>query len=252
MKNRLYAKPFLTAGVLLAAGVLMIAAGFARSDDTNMNNYALAAFGVLFVIAGGVTFTMYGALEKRYGRLLRGKPLLHYFLRGDKQQKQIDKNIAELRARNKALLFVMLFFCGLFAVILPLFVEEKLVMAAICLGLGAFLALSSLVITRYRVRKLRDGGEEVILGRGGAYVAGTFHAWDMPDTGITDLSWSPPAAADGMGQLSVTYAAESGPAPLTETIVLLVPPELERDIANVIRELTPGQPQERAPRRRSS
>ena len=243
-RDRLHTKPFITAGVLMLAGIILVILGFSGSGDADMNQYALAAFGLMLFIAGAVTFVMYGALEKRYGRLLREKPLLRYTLHGDMQKAQAEKNINELKAKNKALLTIMLFFCGLFAVILPFFVEEKLVMILICLGLGVFLSLAAWVITAYRVRKMRAGGEEVILGRGGAYVAGAFHAWDMPETFISDLSWQPPEVQGEMGRLKIEYTALSIPAPLTESITLLVPPEMEADIPGALAALE----ERRAPR----
>lgn len=234
MKDRLIIKPFIVAATMLVAGLILIILGFARSGDANMNNYALAAFGLLLVIAGIVTFAMYAAVEKRYKRLLKEKPLLRYTLKVEAHQKQIQKNVDELKSKNKALLFVMLFFCVLFAVILPFFVEEKLVMIAICLGLGAFLSIAAWIITSYRVRKLQRGGEEVILGRGGAYLEGSFHAWDMPETGITNLDYEPSNMPGKMGKLKIEYTAQSIPAPLTETIVLLIPDEMADQMPGVI------------------
>ncbi len=236
-KQRLHTKPFITAGVFLLAGVILMALGFLRKGDPGMNNYALGAFGLLFLIVAAVTFAMYGTVEKRYRRLLREELLLRYTLPEGSHRTQTEKNIAELRMKNKALLAVMLFFCGLFAIILPFFVEEKLVMVAICLGLGGFLTLAAWIITSYRVRKMLRGGEEVILGRGGAYLEGSFHIWDMPETGITSLLYEPPASAGMPGQLKIGYTAQSIPAPLTETIVLLIPRELEDKIPGVLRAL---------------
>lgn len=237
MKDRLYIKPFIAAAMMLLAGLILIVLGFVRSGDANMNNYALAAFGLLLVIAGVIISVMYGALEKRYRRLLREGPLLRYTLKAEAHRAQIQKNIDELKSKNKALLFVMLFFCALFAIILPIFVEEKLIMIAICLGLGVFLAMAAWGITAYRARKLQRGGEEVILGRGGAYLEGSFHAWDMPETRITALRYVPPSKPGKMGKLAIEYTAQSIPAPLIETIVLLIPEELADRMPGVIQAL---------------
>ncbi len=233
----LHKKPFVTAGVFLLAGIVLVALGFFRSGDPSMNNYALGAFGLLFLIVAAVTFAIYGAMEKRYRNLLREEPLLRYILPEEGRRTQSDKNVAELRMKNKALLTVMLFFCGLFAVVLPFFVEEKLLMIGICLGIGAFLALAAWTITSYRVRKLRRGGKEVILGRGGAYLEGAFHAWDMPGTGITDLAYEPPSWKGKPGELRIEYTAQALPAPLTEIITLLIPRELEDKIPMVLQAL---------------
>ena len=96
MKDRLIIKPFIVAATMLVAGLILIVLGFARSGNANMNNYALATFGLLLVIAGAITSVMYGALERRYRRLLRERPLLHYTLKAEAHQAQIKKNIDEL------------------------------------------------------------------------------------------------------------------------------------------------------------
>ena len=236
-KERLHTKPFLMAGLFLLAGIILISLGFIPGSSSNMNNYAFAAFGLLFLIVAAVTFAMYNSLEKRYHKLLQEEPLLRYTLKAEAHQTQIQKNVNELKSKNKALLFVMLFFCSLFAIILPFFVEEKLLMVTICLGLGAFLSLAAWVVTSNRVRKLQRGGEEVILGRGGAFLEGSFHAWDMPETGITDLLFEPSTSPGMMGKLKMEYTAQSSPAPLTETIVLLIPHELEDRIPGVLQVL---------------
>jgi hypothetical protein len=235
-KHRLHRKPFITAGVFLLSGIVLTALGFIRGAEGDMNNYALAAFGILFLIVSAVTFVMYGALEKKYQSLLRGEPLLRYTLKAEHHQAQMKKNIAELKAKNKALITVMLFFCVLFAIVLPFFVEEELLMIGICLGIGAFLFITERLITATRVWKLQRGGEEVVLGRGGAYLEGSFHAWDLPGSGISDLSYMPPAREGGTGELTITYSAAAGPAPQTETLTLLIP-ELTDEIPRVLQAL---------------
>lgn len=236
-KQRLHTIPFITAGVFLLAGIALMMIGLMMADGQDMNGYAIGAFGLLFVITSAVTFAMYSNLEKRYRDLLREEPLLRYTLNAEAQQAQIKKNMAELKAKNKALLMVMLFFCALSAIILPFFVEEKIIMIFICLGLGAFLAMAAWVITAYRLSKLQRGGKEVILGRGGVYLDGSFHAWNMPGTDITGLHYISPASTDVMGQLKIEYTAQSIPAPLKETIILLIPNELEGKIPGVLQAL---------------
>ncbi|NLO13031.1 MAG: hypothetical protein GX124_02785 [Clostridiales bacterium] len=239
-KEHLYIKPFITAGAFLLAGIILLAGGFIQSGDPNMNQYALVAFGLLFLIVAAVIFAMYGVMEKRYRSLFRDGPLLRFALPKDSHRMQAEKNIAQLRMKNKALLMVMLFFCALFAVILPFFVEEKLLMAGICLGLGAFLALAAWLITSYRVRKIRRSGDEVILGRGGAFLNGSFHAWNMPGAGITDLAYEPPGGKQEPGELRIEYAAGIHPAPVTETLILQIPAELEDKIPRVLQALEEG------------
>lgn len=236
-KQRLHTIPFITAGVFLLAGIALMMIGLMMADGQDMNGYAIGAFGLLFVITAAVTFAMYSNLEKRYRDLLREEPLLRYTLNAEAQQAQIKKNMAELKAKNKALLMVMLFFCALSAIILPFFVEEKIIMIFICLGLGAFLAMAAWVITAYRLSKLQRGGKEVILGRGGVYLDGSFHAWNMPGTDITALHYKSPASTGMLGQLKIEYTAQAIPAPLKETIILLIPNEMEGKVPGVLQAL---------------
>lgn len=77
----------------------------------------------------------------------------------------------------------------------------------------------------------------MILGRGGAYLHGAFHAWDMPDTTITELLYEPPEAPENMGTLRIEYTAQAGPTPLRETLIFLIPPVLEREIPGILKEL---------------
>ena len=89
---------------------------------------------------------------------------------------------ANLKSDNKAKLLIMLFFCGLFAVVLPFLFEDGYLFIYICLGIAAFLTLSALVLTWYGVRRLRQGNSEFILSLNGAYALGGYYAWNMPGT----------------------------------------------------------------------
>ena len=236
-KKLLHSRPFFVAGLMLAAAIVLIILCVLRRDDPGMNGYAFGAFGLMLFIVSVITFLMYGRLEEQYQHLVREEPLLRYTLGDEHSKQQRERNITELKSKNKALLMVMLFFCVLFAIILPFFVEEKLLMVAICLGLGAFLTLSAWSITAYRVRKLRRGGEEVILGLGGAFLEGTFHSWDVPGAGLSDLSWKPPAGIDGLGELRMEYTVEGTRIPQSESILLLIPPNLQGEVPRVLEEL---------------
>ena len=52
--------------------------------------------------------------------------------------------------------------------------------------------LADQVNTAYWVHKKQRGGEEVVLGRGGAYLEGALPAWDMPGTAITEIAYETP------------------------------------------------------------
>ncbi|MHC1787818.1 MAG: hypothetical protein AB9880_12245 [Christensenellales bacterium] len=229
-----FRKPFITAALFLLAGIMMMAAGALLARGGEMGYYALAVFGLLFAITGLVTFALYGALARRARQILRGEPLLHYQMDEASRRIACEKNIREIREANKALLRVMLLFCGLFAIVLPFFVEERLLMVLICLGLAAFLTLAALIITAYRMRKVRRGGAEVILTRGGALLADAFHAWDLPGTGLQDFELLKPEAPSGLHTLSITYTADAGPTPPSQTIVLMIPSDLAPRLPGVL------------------
>lgn len=236
---QLYKKPFSVSAVLFFLGLGMIAGGIFLSEYTvSMDYYGMAAGGLLVFITGIVVYAVYGKLEKQYQNMLRNGPLLRFTVESRYLKQIIDKNIEDIRSQNKALLFVMLFFCVLVAVVMPFFFEYGYLFIFIGIGLGAFLSAAAFVITSYRVAKQRNGKNEFILTRQSAYANGEFHSWNMPGTSLTEVKYvAPDPKKDRPGRLELTYLAVSYPAPLEQKVNIPVPAEFECDIPGVMQAL---------------
>ncbi|MHB1152413.1 MAG: hypothetical protein ACYCWE_03925 [Eubacteriales bacterium] len=233
---RLYKKPFITSVAFLITGFVMTAGGFILADYTGtMDYYAMAMGGFLVFIIGLIILILYGKLEKQYQNILYNNPLLHFTVDNKYLKHNIDKNIEDLKSQNKAILFVMLFFCVLVAVVLPFFFEDGYLFIFIGLGLGVFLTSAAIIITYYRINKLKNSTNEIILTGDSAYVGGEFHSWNMPGTSLTMINYVPPdVKKDRLGLLEITYHAVSYPAPLKQKINIPVPIDLVYRIPEVI------------------
>ncbi len=233
---KLYKKPFITSIIFIAAGFVMITGGIILPEYTGeMGYYALFMGGILVFITGFVILFIYGRLEKQYQNILNNNPLLHFTVDSKYLKHNIDKSIEDLRSQNKATLFIMLFFCGLVAIILPFLFEDGYLFIFIGLGLGVFLTAAEITITHYRVYKLKNGTNEFILTRDNAYVSGEFHSWNMPGTSLTDIKFvRPDVKKDRIGRLEITYYAVTYPAPLKQKINIPVPADLVCRIPEII------------------
>jgi hypothetical protein len=225
--SKLCRKPYRTALVFLIAGLGMVGGGFILENRTgNMGFYALVMLGILALITAAAIYGVYRALDKRYQHAMGGEPLLRFTLEGARLRDAVQKNIAEIKAKNKAILFVMLFFCALAALVLPFFFEDGYLFVFIGAGMGIFLALAAFVITKYRVKKLRNGTSEFVLAKGGAIIAGEFHAWDMPGASVTRLEYkTAEKRGDGMGRLEITYQAAAVSGTPAEKVIFPIPEE---------------------------
>ena len=238
----MYRRPFLVAYVFFVAGALMTGGGFMLAEYTGeMGFFALVAFGVLALTAAVVVYLMYRRLEAEFDRALRGKPLLRFTVDNSVLADSIERNVRDLKADNKAILLIMLAFCGLFAIVLPFFFEDGYLFIFICLGIAAVLTLSALIITAYRVRKLRKGSNEFILSPGGIYAGGEFHCWSMPGTRLTDVQYHPPEG-DAPGLIEIEYTAASYPASASQKVSIPIPGDQASKAEEILRLLQRSQP----------
>ena len=227
-------RPFLVATLLLLTGIGLVASGVLLEAATqSMNYYAMIAFGVLFVIGGTVTFAMYGKMEKEYREIAEGEGLLRYTQEGDALRENVERQVADLKATNRGLLLVMLFFCVLFGATLPFVLEGGQIMAYICAGLAAFLFLTERIITGFRVKKLRKGTGEFILTRNGAVAGGIFHCWNLPGAALTGAEYRPETGAQA-GILELEYTEYGFAGPQSQKVFLPIPERLEKEIPNVL------------------
>ena len=239
--SRLYRKPLIVAFAFLVAGALMTGGGFMLAESTGeMGFFALVAFGVLALIVAAVVYLMYRRLEEEFDKALRGKPVLRFTVENSVLADSIERNVRDLKADNKAKLLIMLAFCALFAIVLPFFFEDGYLFILICLGIAGFLTLSALIITAYRVRKLRKGSNEFILSPGGAYAGGEFHAWNMPGTRLTGVQYrSPEGAAPGL--IEIEYTADSYPVSASQKVSIPIPGDQAAQTEEIVRALERSQ-----------
>jgi len=221
----LYRKPFITAGVMAALGFAMIVAtAFAVRASGSMNLYAFYVFGFLFILAGAITAIIYGLYEKKFRDTLKN-PLLWFRYSPQAGAQVAEKNIAEIKSANKMALLLILFFCALMFVGGFFFGEDGRLFSLISLGIAAFMSLAYLIITSYRVRKLKKGSLLMVLSTEGAYVAGEFHCWNTPASHLNRISFEQTGTPEPGYQIVLSYLAATYPGPSEYHVVVPVPPE---------------------------
>ncbi|MDD4496098.1 MAG: hypothetical protein PHV32_17450, partial [Eubacteriales bacterium] len=163
----------------------------------------------LFTTAVSI-YAIYGSLSRKFKAAMQ-YPLLVYDLLPEQYSKGAEENAAQLKSVNKLMLGIMLFFCALF-IIVGFFFEDGYIMSIIGLALAAFLSLSMVVITSYRVRKLRTGSSLVILSGHGAYTGGEFHCWGTKFTSLDKINLRVSQKSNGLGgYIDIVYTAAALP-----------------------------------------
>lgn len=233
-RNLYYHKPFTVAFILFILGIgLVIAGALLEASTGSMDYYALIAFGVFFLIASLVTFKMYLRMEKEYRKSMGGKPLLRYTVENNLAKENIERQMKDLKSTNRGLLFIMLFFCAVFGIVLSFLLEDGWIMAVICLGLAAFLFLTERIVTRYRVNKLKKGTDEYVLTENGAVVGGEFHCWNMPGITITSVHYCP-SGESKPGILQIEYRGQSLAGENAQRLFLPIPDNLAKQIPEIL------------------
>lgn len=232
----LYKKPFITAFVFLILGLFMFFGGITLADSTKDSDfYALMVFGVLFFIVAIVVFAVYGGLEKKFQNVIKNGMLLNYTLEDDVYKNLVGVQAQDIKSNNKVLLFIMLFFCLLMAVLGPLIVEEDgIIISFIAVGLGVFLTVAYLMITHFRVNKLKKGSKQVVLSKSGAYVCGQFHCFNAYGTRIVGAEYIKNA---NIGYIKIDYQALTLPAPTPYSVFIPLKSEMETMANDIIHNL---------------
>lgn len=233
---KLYRGPLITAAFLLLVGLVAFLSGFYLADKfKEMNYYALVALGILLTVSAVVTFIVYGSLERKFQSVISGQTLLNYTVGQEVYESISGTSSEDIRAGNRALLYIMLFFCAVLAVIGPFIVEDGALMSIIALGIALFLFLSEAAITRYRISRIKGGSHKVILSRCGAYVCGEFHSWCAPGMKLLGAERiSDAAPLDGVSLIRIRYEAVTLPGPSVYSVVVPVP---EEDMEGILRSL---------------
>ncbi len=239
-KMRLYHKPMITAIVFLVLGLVMaFGGGILAQIDGNSDYYALVAFGALFFISAMVIFAIYGGLERKFQRVVQNDVLLNFTIDDLSVFKTAKSAAEDIRMNNNTALYIMLFFCVLFGLIFPFILEDGYIVTYICIGLGVFLTIAKIIITRYRTHKLYKGSGVVILSKGGAYVLGEFHCWNVVGSMLTKVKYVP-GSDESMGHIKIQYQALTVPGPTKYAVTVPVPKEMEWKVQEIIDVLSPN------------
>ena len=240
MPKNLYSKPIAVAIVLFILGMSMLIGSLWLEVETGDTGYfGVATISFMITLSGIITWLIYGKINRQFQKTM-AKPLLQYTLSESATKDVIEKNIKELWSTNTASLVLILFFCLIFGLFGFLFADDWGLFAMICLGLAVFMTVAFWIITSYRVRKLRHGSHQVVLSAQGVYVLGQYHSWGLKGSWVSDLYYTP-ADSFGDGELRITYSVVTTAGPKDETVILLVPMDVDSKIPEVMEAIKPYQ-----------
>ncbi|MEI6132201.1 MAG: hypothetical protein WCQ41_05185 [Bacillota bacterium] len=228
-----YKKPFIVSGIIFLASLLMIYFGWTLAEKTNESNYfAMFAGGIFFAIIALVTFFVYLALEMKLKKMLYGQGvLLRYSLGPELLAEAVKQKGEEIKGVNKGILITIIAFCALIAIFAPLIVdgddEERMLFRFICIGIGVFMTLMYLIITIYRVQKLKHADGKIVLSISAALAFGEFHCWDLPMYSLSSSSLYESGSYEGLSSavLKLVYSTITRTGPTYYDILIPVPGE---------------------------
>ena len=233
-----YKKPFITSGIFFVLSLFMMVFGWIKGDE-DMNYFALFAGGVFFSIIALVTFFVYLSLELKLKKLLnKDGILLKYEVSPDLLQEATKQKGEEIKGVNKGLLLVIIGFCVLFAIFAPMIIdgddEEQMLFRIICIGIGIFMTIMYLIVTAYRVHKLKHANGRVVLSRRAALVLGEFHCWDLPMYRLESSQFFVPGTYEGMSSavIKLVYGTFTTTGPTTYAVLIPVPGEQYNNATN--------------------
>lgn len=199
----LYKRPMIVAATLLAISVIVILRGLYVSGEGDMDGFGLIFLGGFIAVAAIVTAAVYAVMQFRFSRAL-GRPLLAFTSEIKQHSQAVEKTISQIKGANILTVVIVTAFCVLMAILGPLVAEDGYIFSLIALGIVIFTAISALIITGYRIGKLRKSSKDVILSHNGVYVAGEFHSWSGFSSKLVDISFIP-ADQDKTALISGSY-----------------------------------------------
>ena len=226
---KLFKTPIAVASVLLVIGLLCVTnllyMPFFIPDYSGMDyGFALVFLGLFIIITAIVIFYYYGRLNRNFQNMLDGSALLYFVLSKDLYLLFRDKEAKDIKAGNKAVLFIIYVFCIIFGIIFALTIDVMFLL--ICLGIAVFFTIVYFLVTAFRTQKVKRSQALVCLNEGGVYLFGQMHAWSLPGSHPVSISFD---AAENTGLpcrcILITYSALAYPVPRSETVTVPVPPE---------------------------
>jgi len=244
MVQKVYGSALKTGWRLFFLGLIGTVAGVMLGGNTgNTGFFALAALGVLLVIAGLVTVGVYAAMERALaGALNDTAPLLRFTISAADYAEYAVAEGQEIQDANKLSLIIALVFCGLVAIVGPFIVEEGAIVVVVGVGLAIFLWLAATLITKYRIHKLRSADREVVLTMGNAYVGGQFHFWNIPTNFLGEVSYFDAGAYENSSKpvIRITYSAVTRTVLTPYTFIIPIPAGLEEKAMEAAQALRSG------------
>jgi uncharacterized membrane protein YbaN (DUF454 family) len=232
MKNH-YLKPRIFALCLFVVSLAMIFGGFFYAEAANeMNYFGLAFIGIFLFIMSVTIFFVYRNLQRKLNALFDSTPLLEFVLSDEQAQSAINENNKALKSYNKSIWLTIIFFCGIFALGGPLFVEDGMLFAIICLAIAVFFTFVFLIATYVRTNKLKSANHSVILNEKGVYFMGSYYPFKMAGTWLTEANYDPETY---LIKLVVTALTTAGPS--DSIIIIPIPLEYRDKIESIVSKL---------------
>jgi hypothetical protein len=172
---------------VLVLGVACILLPVLADMDLMQGGFALQFLGIFLAIVGGIVLVLYGYRARRLAAMFRGQKLLaHWRYDPVQAEAQAQRELAEARQRNRALLLIVAGFVVVCTVLftvygilqgegddMPLFVA---IMAGVLLVVAAF----AFVMPPLQYRRARKAGHEALVAEDGLYAGGVLHTWNAP------------------------------------------------------------------------
>ena len=235
---KLYKMPIAVAAVLLVIGILsvtnLIYLPWFISDFNGMDyGFALVFLGVFLIIVSGVIFYYFGRFNRNFQNMLEGKTLLSYVLPKELYRFFRDQESENIKASNKAVLFVIYGFSVIFGIIFSLTID--VLFLAIMLGIDVFFTLVYFSVTAYRTRKVKRSEALVCMNEGCVYLFGQMHSWSLPGSHPVFIELEN-KQAEGLPCpcIILKYTALAYPAPRSETVAIPVPVGYETQAARTV------------------
>lgn len=245
MRNKVYGKAMKTGWILTLIGVIVTVVGFNLGGSTNKTGFfALAALGVLLLISGIATVSVYAAMERGVSRALKDStPLLRFTISAKDYAAYAVAQAEEIRSANRMSLTIALIFCALMAVGGPFLAKENgIIFTFVGIGLALFLGFVFSIATKYRVNKLKNTDKEVVLTQNSAYVGGQFHRWKLPLSFLSEVAYFGAGEYEKspLALIRITYNAFTRTIVTPYTIVIPVPAGMEEKAKAAVGALQSG------------
>ncbi len=225
-------KGVMAGAVFAVAGVLLLTVPGLAGLDGFEGGFALGAFGIVFILLGGITLAFMLPRSRAVGRMLAGEDLLaHWAVPEPAREEQVKRDIRAQIGQNWRLLLIVLawwiLWVAVFLVLghaeghgdeMPLFVA---IMGAVLM----VVTLAGLGVPYLRARQVRRSAPDVYIGRGGLLVNGAFYPWGRNWSRLNRV-----LLEDKRGGVRLVFHLESFTGPgwlhwVRYTVEVPVPPE---------------------------